>query len=168
MSQAKRPYRRVAIPTRRGRKLQKTGRFRPFSASPRVGPPQCDTRPPAAREPKGPYQSVPRLVVDERPEVPQKPLTAAAINLLDLSFRLDTFLLAIERHAPVEWAGRQILGVRKARAYAIQREIDEQGSLDGWFQQKALDGMAAGRIGRGLETSAVPTRRRLLHHACRR
>jgi len=96
------------------------------------------------------------LVVDDRPQVPQKPLTAAAENLLKLYFRYDAFLLAIEQHAPVEWAGRQILGVHKARAYAIQREIDDQGSLEGWFQQKALDGMAAGRIGRGRETQPSP------------
>jgi len=106
--------------------------------------------------PKGPYQSVPDLVVDSRPPVPQRPLTAAAENLLELYFRYDTFLMAIEELAPVEWAGERILGVRKARAYAIQREIAEHGGLDAWFCQKVLEGMSTGRIGRGRET--LPSR----------
>lgn len=153
MSQVKRPYRQVEIPTQRGRKLRKTGgRLRPFWVAPRVGPPRCDTRPPVSRQPKGPYQSVPDSVVDSRPPVRQRPLTAAAEKLLELYFRFDAFVMAIEEHTPVEWAGERILGVRKARAYEIQREIAAHGGLDAWFCQKVLEGMSAGRIGRGRET----------------
>jgi hypothetical protein len=72
--------------------------------------------------------------------------------LLAFYYRLDTFLLAIEEHAPVEWAGLQFLNVRKARAYEIKREIDAQGGLECWFQQKALEGISTDRICRGRET----------------
>jgi hypothetical protein len=76
--------------------------------------------------------------------------------LLELYYRLDAFLLAIEQRAPVEWAGKRFLGVAKNRAYAIQREIDKHGGLEGWLYRKALDAMNAGRIGRGRETQPSP------------
>ncbi len=97
MSQVNRPNRRVAIPPQRGRKLRKTGgRLRPFCGAPGVGPPRCDIRPPASKQPKRPYQSVPDRVVDARPPVRLRPLTAAAENLLELYFRYDTFVGAAE------------------------------------------------------------------------
>jgi len=77
MSSEESPNRRPAIPTQGGRKRRKLGgTFQRFCASPRIGPPLSDIRPPAARQPKGPYLSVPDTVVDLRPPVPQKPLTA--------------------------------------------------------------------------------------------
>jgi hypothetical protein len=36
-------------------------------------------------------------------------------------YRLDVFAMATEEKAPVEWDAERILGVRKARAYAIVR-----------------------------------------------
>ena len=53
---------------------------------------------------------------------------------------------------PSSGPAERILGVRKARAYEIQREIAEHGGLDAWFCQKVLEGISAGRIGRGRET----------------
>jgi hypothetical protein len=90
--------------------------------------------------------------VEGRRPVPQKPLTAAAATLLELYYRLNTFVTAIEEKAPVEWAGVRILGVQKARAYTIQREISAHAGLEAWFCHKALDGMRRGRIRRGRET----------------
>jgi len=90
--------------------------------------------------------------VDRRPQVPQTPLTPAALDLLELYFRLNAFVMATEENAPVEWAAARLLGVRKARAYAIQREIDAHANLEAWFRRKVLDGISCGRIGRGRET----------------
>jgi hypothetical protein len=71
---------RRAIQTQRGRKMQKHGgTLQRFWASRGIGPPQCDSRPPVARQPKGDYASVPNTVVDHRPPVCQKPLTAYAL-----------------------------------------------------------------------------------------
>ena len=125
------PVRRRASQTQRGRKRHKLGgRLQRFSASPRIGPPRSDTRPAAARQPKGEYPSVPDTVVDRRPPVAQKPLTASALALLELYYRLNAFVMATEEKAPVEWGAERILGVRKARAYAILREITN-GDFDG-------------------------------------
>ncbi len=69
--------RRRAIQTQRGRKTQKLGgTLQRLWASRRIGPQQCDTKPPMARQPKGDYAAVPDTVVDHRPPVCQKPLTA--------------------------------------------------------------------------------------------
>jgi hypothetical protein len=61
-------------------------------------------------------------------------------------------VMATEEKAPVEWAAERILGVRKARAYAILREIGAHSDLEGWLRQRVLSGMGSGRIGRGRET----------------
>ena len=157
MSSEESPNRRPAIRTQLGRKRQKLGgTLERLCASPRIGPPRSDIRPPAARQPKGEYPSVPETVVDLRPPVPQKPLTASAIALLELYYRLNTFVMATEEKAPVEWAAERILGVRKTRAYAIQREIDAHADLKAWFRQKVLVGMGRGRIGRGRQTRRSP------------
>ena len=85
MSSEESPDRSRAIATQRGRKRQKLGgTLQRFWASHRIGPPRCDTRPPVARQPKGEYPSVPEMVVDHRPPVSQKPLTAAARPLIEL------------------------------------------------------------------------------------
>jgi hypothetical protein len=64
MSSEESPDRRRAIRTQRGRKRQKLGgTLQRFRASPRIGPPRSDTRPGAARQPKGEYPSVPDTVV---------------------------------------------------------------------------------------------------------
>ena len=153
MSSEEPPNRRPAIQTQLGRKRQKLGgTLQRLWASPRIGPPRSDIRPAAARQPKGAYQSVPDTVVDHRPPVPQKPLTASAVALLELYYRLNTFVMATEEKAPVEWAAKCILGVRKRRAYAILREIGAHADLEAWLRQKVLVGMGSGRIGRGRET----------------
>jgi hypothetical protein len=155
MSSEKLPDRRPAMPTQRGRKRRKLGgALQPLWASPRVGQPGSDTRPAAARQSKGEYQSVPDTIVDPRPPVPQKPLTASAVALLELYFKLSAFVMATEEKAPVEWAAERILGVRKARAYAILREIGVHSDLEAWFRHRVLVGMGSGRIGRGRETRA--------------
>jgi hypothetical protein len=105
-----------------------------------------------ARQPKGDYASVPDTIVDHRPPVCQKPLTAHALRLLELYYKLNVFVMATEEKAPVEWAGQQILGLRKRRAYAILGEIGACADLEGWFRQRVLAGMQSGRIGRGRET----------------
>jgi hypothetical protein len=69
-----------------------------------------------------------------------------------LYYRLNIFVMAVEEKAPVPWAAERILGVRRARAYAILSEIGAQAGLEGWLRQKALAGMLCGRIGRGRET----------------
>jgi hypothetical protein len=85
MSSEEFPKRRPAIQTQRGRKRHKLGgTLQRIWASPRIGPPRSDTRPAAARQSKGEYQSVPDTVVDPRPPVSQKPLTASAVALLEL------------------------------------------------------------------------------------
>ena len=66
-----------------------------------------------ARQPKGEYPSVPETVVDHRPPVSQKPLTASALSLLEFYYKLDTFVMATEEKAPVEWVAERILGVKK-------------------------------------------------------
>jgi hypothetical protein len=153
MTRVKSPSDGLAIAPERGAKRWKIGgTFRSFCTRKSFGPPQCDTKPSAARQPRGAYQSTPNSVVDRRPPVCQKPLTPAALDLLELYFRLNAFVMAIEENAPVEWAAASLLGVRKARAYAIQREIDAHANLEAWFGQKVLDGMSRGRIGRGRET----------------
>jgi len=157
MSSEESPNRRPATPTQLGRKRRKLGgTLRCFCASSRIGPSRSDIRPPAARQPKGPYPSVPETVVDLRPPVPQKPLTASALALLELYYRLNAFVMATEEKAPVEWVAERILGVRKARAYAILREIGAHADLEAWFRQKVLVGMGRGRIGRGRQTRPSP------------
>ena len=85
MSSEKLPDRRPAMQRQRGRKRRRLGgALQPLWASPRVGRPGSDTRPAAARQSKGEYPSVPDTVVDPRPPVPQKPLTASAVALLEL------------------------------------------------------------------------------------
>jgi hypothetical protein len=67
------PKRRPAVPTQSGQKRQRRGgTLQRYSALPPIGPPRCDLRPPAARQPKGEYPSVPEMVVDLRPPVSQK------------------------------------------------------------------------------------------------
>ena len=153
MSSEKFQNRRPAIQTQRGRKRHKLGgTLQRLWESPRIGPPQSDTRPAAARQSKGEYQSVPDTVVDPRPPVPQKPLAASAVALLELYYKLNAFVTATEEKAPVEWAAERILGVRKARAYAILREIGAHSDLEAWLRHRVLVGMESGRIGRGRET----------------
>ncbi len=61
MSSEEFPNRRPAIQTQRGRKRHKLGgTLQPLWASPRIGPPRSDTRPAAARQPKGEYHVGPR------------------------------------------------------------------------------------------------------------
>jgi hypothetical protein len=151
------PDRRRTIPSQRGRKRHKLGgTLQRLWASPQIGPPPSDTRPSVARQPKGEYPSVPDTVVDHRPPVAQKPLTASALALLEFYYRLNAFLMATEEKAPVEWAAERILGVRKRRAYAILREIGAHAGLEAWLRQKVLVGMGSGRIGRGRETRPSP------------
>ncbi|HEV3338942.1 MAG TPA: hypothetical protein VG125_01255 [Pirellulales bacterium] len=153
MSQEESPNPSPLIPTQRGRKRWKIGgTMQPFSARPRLGPPRCDMRPPAARQPKGPYESAPESVVDRRPPVAQKPVTATALKLLELYYRMNAVVMATEERVPIEWIAERILGVRKARAYAIQREIAEHADLEAWFRRKVLDAMRRGRIGGGRQT----------------
>jgi hypothetical protein len=61
-------------------------------------------------------------------------------------------VVATEEEAPVEWAAERILGVRKARAYAILHEIGAHADLEAWLRDKVLAGMGSGRIGRGRRT----------------
>jgi hypothetical protein len=151
------PDRRQAIRTQRGRKRQKLGgTLQRFWASPRIGPPRSDIRPPAARQRKGERPTVPETVVDHRPPVSQKPLTASALALLELYYKLNVFVMATEEKAPVEWVAERILGVRKVRAYAILHEISVHGDLEAWFRHKVLAGMERGRIGRGRQTRPSP------------
>jgi hypothetical protein len=147
--------RETLIPTQRGRKRWKIGgTFQAYCARPGFGLPGTDTRPPAARQPRGPYESVPGRLVDRRPPVPQKPITTTALKLLELYYRLNGVVMATEERVPIEWIAARILGVRKRRAYAIQREIAAHGDLECWFRHKALDAMRRGRIGGGRETQA--------------
>ena len=83
MSSEKHQDRRPAIQSQRGRKRQKLGGTlqRIWSSAP-IGAPLSDIRPPADRQPKGAYPSVPDTVVDHRPPVAQQPLTASAVTLL--------------------------------------------------------------------------------------
>jgi hypothetical protein len=146
-----------AIQTQLGRKRRKVGgTLQRFCASPNIGPPRNDIRPPVARQTKGEYPLVPETVVDLRPPVPQKPLTASALALLELYYRLNTFVMATEEKAPVEWAAERFLSVGETRAYAILLEIDSCGELESWFREKALVGMGRGRIGRGRQTRPSP------------
>jgi hypothetical protein len=96
------------------------------------------------------------MVVDHRRPVAQKPLSPSGISLLAFYYRLNTFVMAIEERAPIEWAAKRFLGVRKARGYEILREIDAHGDLEGWFRAKVLAGMKRGRIGRGRQTKPSP------------
>ncbi len=73
-----------------------------YGASGPIGAPWIDTRPPLARVSKGEYPSVPDIIVDHRPPVVQKPITASAVNLLRFYYKLSVFLTAAEERAPVE------------------------------------------------------------------
>jgi hypothetical protein len=95
---------------------------------------------------------VPEVVVDRRPPVPKKPVTASALKLLELYYRMNAVVMATEERVPIEWIAERILGVRKARAYAIQREIAAHADLEAWFRWKVLDAMRRGRIGGGRST----------------
>jgi hypothetical protein len=141
------------IPNQRGRKRRKIGgELRGFSRVPRIGPPQCDTRSAAAKQPRGPYLTLPDVIVDSRPRVRRKPFSGSSRKLLELYYRLNSFIMALEELAPIEWAGETLLGFRRGRAYQFQREVAEHGDLEGWFRQKALAGMKRGRIHRGRAT----------------
>jgi len=94
--------------------------------------------------------------VDHRPPVVQKPLTTTALTLLELYYRHNTFVMATEENAPVQWVAERILGVRKTRSYAVLREIGAHADLEAWFRRKVLVGMGRGRIGRGRETRPSP------------
>jgi hypothetical protein len=109
-----------------------------------------------ARQPKGPYEWVPEKVVDRRPPVPQRPITATALDLLELYYKMNAIVTATDERVPIEWIAERILGVRKARAYGMQREIAAHPDLKTWFQQKVLHAMARGRISGGRE--ARPSR----------
>jgi hypothetical protein len=96
-------------------------------------------------------------VIDHRPEIRQKPLTRAAIKLLEAYMARETFWWAI--HAmlfPVEWSGRTYLRVGKTRAFEVLRELEEFDSPHAWFRGRALLGMSEGEIGRGRETQGSP------------
>jgi hypothetical protein len=145
------------IPTQRGYKRWKIGgTFRTFCARPGFGPPRSDTRPPVAKQTQGPHEAVLEKFIDRRPAVPQKPTTATALKLLELYYRMNAVVMATEERVPVEWIAARILGVRKARAYAIQREIAAHADLECWFRHKVLDAMRRGRIGGGRQT--LPSR----------
>ena len=110
------------FPTQRGRKLWKIGgTFRPFCAQPAVGPPRCDIRPPLARQPKGPYDSIPDKIVDPRPPVPQKPISDTATDLLDLYYRMSAVVMAIDDRVPIDWVAARILGVGRTRRVSLTR-----------------------------------------------
>ena len=107
MSPEETPNRTLLIPTQRGRKHWNVGgtlqsfatRCARRARSPRAGPPRRDTRPPAARQARGPYDAwVPEKDVDRRPAVPQKPITAAALTLLELYYRLNAIVMARSRN----------------------------------------------------------------------
>jgi hypothetical protein len=148
----------VEIPNQRGRKRRKIGgELRTFSPPPRVGPPPCDTRSAAARQPRGPYLTLPDLIVDTRPRVRRRPLSGTARKLLELYYRQNAFIMALEELAPIEWAGEALLGFRRGRAYQVQREVAEHGDLEGWFRHKVLTGMKRGRIHRGRATDPSRT-----------
>ncbi len=150
--------RTVEIPNQRGRKLRKIGgELRAFSKAPRVGPPPCDMRSAAARQPRGPYLTLPELIVDTRPRVRRKPLSGTSRKLLELYYRLNAFIMALEELAPIEWAGETLLGFRRRRAYQVQRELAEHGDLEDWFRHKVLAGMKRGRIHRGRATEPSRT-----------
>ncbi len=72
----------------------------------------------------------PLTIVTRRPPVAQKPLTASALSLLVFYYKLNVFVMATEEKAPVKWVAERILGVRKARAYAIVREIGAHADLE--------------------------------------
>jgi hypothetical protein len=125
MSSEKFPNRSPAIQTQRGRKRRKVGgALQPVLASPRVGQPGSDARPTAARQSNGEYPSVPNTVLDPRPPVPQKPLTASAVALLELYFRRSrrgrlrgarlTGLLRPPVAAP---PGRSLMATQTGRVY---------------------------------------------------
>src|SRR5207302_1736061 len=133
-----------------GRKLQKTGggTYQPvIRRSSGLG-----SKPASSKVPKESYLKSPALVRDSRPPVPQRRLTKQAEKLLAEYYRRVSFWEACHDAVPIEWAGQQLLGVKKVRAYEILREMQARGGPEGWFQAQALEGMRQGKIGRGRAT----------------
>src|SRR5215468_11207474 len=90
------------------------------------------------RSPSGNIFEPPLRTRDSRPLLAQKPLTAAAGDLLREFIRRDTFHHATEYGFPVAWAGEEVMKVRKKRAYEILREIVHCGGAERWFRGEAL------------------------------
>ena len=90
--------------------------------------------------------------MDHRPPVAQKPITASALALLEFYYRLKVFVIATEEKAPIEWAAKCILGVRKRGPTQSCARSTRHADLKAWLCHKVLMGMGSGRIGRGRET----------------
>jgi hypothetical protein len=147
----------IPNPHRRGSKLQKQGLggFRPYSRRPHDSVrPSNNASPASARVPKGDYFTPPSLIEDRRPDVVQKPLSKVAEKLLADYFKRVAFSIASAEGCPDEWAGRWILGVRKARTHQIRTELCN-GPI-AWFQSRAMQCIWAGTIGHGRATAASP------------
>jgi hypothetical protein len=109
-----------------------------------------NTAPAHARLPKGDYIDPGRKVVDRRPTIDQKPLSKCAEKLVVEYIKRLSFWTAIKEGFPVEWSGRQFLGVGKSRSHAILEELG--GGPWEWFSAKVAECMRSGKIGRGRAT----------------
>ena len=112
MSIEESPHRRRAIQTQRGRKTRKLGgTLQRFWASHRSVR-RVRHKASMARQPKGEYASVPDTVVDHRPPVCQKPLTASAPPAR-VYYKLNVFVMATRRPRRVgaseSWARKRRL-----------------------------------------------------------
>jgi hypothetical protein len=98
------------------------------------------------------FVMLPKIVTDNRPFPQQRPLSHEAETLLHQYYLRAMFATALEHGTTVEWAGTWILAVGKTRAYQVRDEVNSDPLA--WFQEKAIEGMRSGQIGRGRETQS--------------
>jgi hypothetical protein len=117
--------------------------------------PPSNTQPPSAKMAKGPWLDGGRFVTSIRPPVPQKRLSDKAIKLLGDYHRRRAFWVAVEEHgASIEFAGKELLGVEKRRAYDIYNEMPDGPLI--WFAQEFARHLSKGTISQGRATEPSP------------
>jgi hypothetical protein len=112
--------------------------------------PRNDTSPPMAKRPKGPYLDPNRFFVDGQRPIPIKPISKAAIDLLGDYLRRRAFEEAINDGAPVDFAGRALLGLSRTQTFNIQKSMPD--GAYAWFEREHAFLLARGKIGQGRAT----------------
>jgi hypothetical protein len=131
----------------RGRKFHRTG----------GGRTQIDGIRLSRDAPKGPVVS-PHIQYEESFRRPAtKPITKAAINLLDDYLRRRSFWEAVKlSHIPLEMAAWAHLRVKERRGQEVLAELDRFGSPLRWFQDQVAAKVNAGTIGTAPEVEPSP------------
>jgi hypothetical protein len=129
--------------SRPGKKRKKTtgAGSEPVRRVPRTIRPNSNCQPLSARIPKGSYVDDGVLWIDDLPEKRRKPITLAAKKLLgDYQRRMAFWRAVKEMGTPIEFAGRELLGLTRGRADEILKEMPH-GPLF-WFYLQFVEGLA--------------------------